>query len=106
MPSHSPTQRKHLLQPLYDLKGYLQEIFLSTITKFIRLTNRFSDPDNLDQSGVIKCYLCSGPLALLVSPSLSSLHLAAPSLNLPSFLPSYLSPEAGARQLFVVAILS
>ena len=25
---------------------------LSTITKFIRLSNRFSDPDNLDQSGV------------------------------------------------------
>ena len=26
MPSHSPTQRKHLLQPLHDLKGYIQEI--------------------------------------------------------------------------------
>ena len=25
---------------------------LSTITKFIRLTNRFSDPDHLDQLGV------------------------------------------------------
>ena len=26
MPSHSPTQRKHILQPLYDLKGYIPEI--------------------------------------------------------------------------------
>ena len=49
MPNHSPTLRKHLLQPLHDIKGFHQEIFssLSTITKFIRLTNRFIDPDNL-----------------------------------------------------------
>ena len=68
---------------------------LTTITKFIRLTNRFSDPDNLDQSGVTSCCLCSGPLALLVSHPLSSLHLAALSSTLLSYFPSYLSPGAG-----------
>ena len=41
------------------------------------------------------CQECLGLLAFLVSPSLSSLHLAAPSSTLPSYLPSYLSLGAG-----------
>ena len=75
---------------------------LTTITKFIRLTNRFSDPDNLDQSGVTSCCLCSSPLALLVSHPLSSLHLAALSSTLLSYFPLLVTR---ARQNFFVAVL-
>ena len=75
---------------------------LTTITKFIRLTNRFSDPDNLDQSGVTSCCLCSSPLALLVSHPLQ-LTSGRSILDSPLLLPPLLVTRA--RQSFFVAIL-
>ena len=43
---------KHLYNHYMTSRDIFKRYSLTTITKFIRLTNRFCDPDNLNQTAV------------------------------------------------------
>ena len=102
MPSHSPTQRKHLLQPLYDLEGYIQEILP---LNHHQVHQTLEPLQRLRQPGPVKGYLViSWPFSITGQPSLLQLTSGRSLLDSPLLPPPLLVTRD--RQSFFVAILS